>query len=79
VSIAGKWRGSSACRKSKELKEGKYLGCHCCYSILVSMLIIGLNNMCDGLRTNLRDIYTHVSPCACARLILDFAKRILVR
>jgi hypothetical protein len=43
------------------------------------MLLVGLNNMCDILATNLRDIYTHLSPCACARLVLNFAKRILVR
>jgi hypothetical protein len=43
------------------------------------MLLVGLNNMSDVLTTNLRDIYTHISPCACARLLLDFAKRTLVR
>jgi hypothetical protein len=35
--------------------------------------------LCDGLPTNLRDFYTHLSPCACARLILDFAKISLAR
>jgi hypothetical protein len=35
--------------------------------------------MGDGLPTTLGDIYIHVSPCAYARLILDFVKRILVR
>jgi hypothetical protein len=72
-------RGSSTCRKTKEHKEAKYFGCHCWYTIVLSMLLVGLNNMSDVLTTNLRDIYTHISPCACARLLLDFAKRTLVR
>ena len=42
------------------------------------MLLVGLNNMGDGLPTNLGDIYTHVRPCGCTRFILDFAKEIYI-
>ncbi|KAL5666971.1 hypothetical protein ACJX0J_019192 [Zea mays] len=34
-------------------------------------------NILAAIVGTLLDIYTHLSPCACARLILDFAKRIL--
>jgi len=39
------------------------------------MLLVGLNNMGDGLPTDLGGIYTHVKPCGCARFILAFTKK----
>lgn len=60
--MRGICRSSSTCTESKEHKEGKYLGRHCCYDVasVLSMLLVGLNNMDDGLPIDLGGIYTHV-------------------
>jgi hypothetical protein len=39
------------------------------------MLLVGLNNMDDGLPTDLEGIYTDVRLCGCAWFILAFLKK----